>query len=145
MNKVHELHAHHRGIVEALYEKNITKGEINFDAYPTLLALVGDALGVLVLSGDGSPLNAASEAVRTLPEEPSVVSFMSPAWTKDPKTREVVGEVIMLVTESKLERATTMLKLTRTPYSLVDDTPNGGAEMMMRINLLYQPTPPTEH
>ena len=141
-----QLHDKHRAILTQIYKRNIVEsGNTDFDAYPTLLALVGEGdeenLGVCVLGAGDSPFDAARQAVLEL-KAPRAVSFMTPAWKKDPTTGERVGESIMLVTESRLERIVTMFDLSREPFAL---TEVNGDEIAVRVNLLYQPTPTTEH
>lgn len=142
-----QLHDKHRAILTQIYKRNIVEsGNTDFDAYPTLLALVDEggeeSLGVCVLVDNGSPYDAAQKAVFELETPPRAVSFMAPAWKKDPTTGERVGESIMLVTESHLERIVTMFDLSREPFALTETV---GAEIATRVNLLYQPTPTTEH
>lgn len=142
-----QLHDKHREIVISLYNSNIgEKSDTSFDACPTLLALVGDdaeqSLGVCVLASDDNPYDAARQAVLELGSLPRAVSFMAPSWKKDPITGERIGECIMLVTESRLERIVTMFDLSREPFAL---TETSGDIAGVRVNLLYQPTPTTEH
>lgn len=142
-----QLHNKHRDIVSQLYKNNIVgKGNTDYDACPTLLALVGEGdeerLGVCVLVDGGNPYDEARGAILELEAPPRTVSFMAPAWKKHPTTGERIGECVMLVTESRLERIVTMFELSREPFVLAEID---GDAVAARVNLLYQPTPTTEH
>lgn len=138
-----DFHAKHLTIVENLYASAAAREEHDFDAYPTLMLAHGDVVSVAVLHGEGSPLDAAADLIKKLPTQPDMVSFMSPIWRKVPETLERSGEGVMVVTESVLERAVALFELTREPFAL-KETPAAEA-VVSRVNLLYQPTPTTEH
>lgn len=135
---IDELHAKHQEIVERLYVDK-TGG---YDAAPTILMVKDGGVICVVLAavGGASPLDAAKHIVGE--NTPDIVSFMSPVYRKNPDG-ERTSEGVMLVTESALDRRTTMYTLTRDPITLSVDSDVENIEF--RVNLLYQPTQPTEH
>ena len=139
-----EFHDKHLLIIRRIYEAAGARGERDFDAIPTLLFAVDGAVGAGVLHDDGSPFDAAAAFLKQLPTQPDMVSFMAPAWRKDPVTFERNGEGVIVVTESAFERVATMFELSREPLTLTEKTPDDGM-IHTRLNLLYQPTSPTEH
>lgn len=139
MNSLQELHDKHIAIVKTMY----AKAAPDFDATPTVIIATDDALVATALYAD-SPFDAALAAVKAVTPGPDMVSFMSPAWRKDLAGNRI-GEVVLLVSESKDERLGTILTVTRDPLTIVEDKSTDGAEIHSRINLLYHPAKQTEH
>jgi len=106
-----------KDFVFKLYEENT---DPEYDMFPFCLGSIGDAVDMIALAGDQNPMDMAKSVVAFKKFEGFV--FVSPGWKKSPEDPSVrVGELIMIVGETVLERQMISLDVVRDPLPVVTE------------------------
>ncbi len=126
------------GFATAQYTKH--SNDPGYDITPMVSLWFDGEEHIGAIMTDGNPLDAVAWAIKQ--KKPDMMGFVTPIWRKSPEG-ERIGEGILIICDTPLERLCTIFDVSRTPFAL---TREDSAEVLeTRVPLLYIPTPKTEH